>query len=163
MFKEFELPEEDKYKIIALRKQAEQEEPENAQQYETQIQQIMQEALDKFNKAKDALQEKYAKVAEWCNENQKYYVSDEGDYFSVQPIPEMSVEEKSEQVRNTRDAYLAQYVDVVVSNPLRWADMSAEEQDKIKAYRRYLLDIPQNEAFPEVVVLTFEEWSTIDE
>jgi len=163
MFKEFELPEEDKYRIVALRKQAKQEEPEKARELDIQIQQIMEDALENFNKAKEALQEKYAKICDWCNENQQYYISDEGDYFSVQPIPEMSVEEKSEQVRNIRDAYLAQYVDVIVSNPLRWADMTEEQQEAVKAYRKYLLDIPQSENFPDISALTFEEWSNINE
>lgn len=103
-------------------------------------------------------QTEYSQVADWCNENQQYTIVEDGDYFKVEPIPEMSVEEKSEQVRNIRDNYLAQYVDAVVSNPLRWADMSQEEQEAIIQYRRYLLDVPQSEGFPDVEVLDFENW-----
>lgn len=71
---------------------------------------------------------------------------------------QLTTEEKAEQVRMTRNSYLEMYADSVVSNPLRWADMSEEEQQVYKDYRRYLLDITDNEAFPDVEVLTLEEW-----
>ncbi len=67
-------------------------------------------------------------------------------------------EAQSEAMRKIRDSYLVQYVDSVVSNPLRWADMSAEEQQDYKDYRQYLLNVPQSENFPGFEILTFDVW-----
>lgn len=68
------------------------------------------------------------------------------------------VEWKSKEVRNLRNYYLEQYVDSIVSNPLRWNDLSTEEQDNIKNYRRYLLDITDQSGFPKVNLLTYSNW-----
>ncbi len=67
-------------------------------------------------------------------------------------------EAKSEQVRSIRNQYLETYVDPVVSNPLRWGEMIAEEQQEYADYRRYLLDITECAEFPNVEVMTFDEW-----
>ena len=77
--------------------------------------------------------------------NGKYYVG-----------KEKINEALSAAMRKIRDDYLVQYVDSVVSNPLRWADMSAEEQQDYKDYRQYLLNIPQSENFPGFEILTFD-------
>lgn len=79
--------------------------------------------------------------------NGKYYVG-----------KEKINEALSESMRKIRDDYLVQYVDSVVSNPLRWADMSEEEQQDYKDYRKYLLDVPQSENFPGFEILTFDLW-----
>ena len=55
-------------------------------------------------------------------------------------------------VRATRDTTLTNVVDPIVSNPLRWADMTAEKQAEWAAYRRALLDISQQSGFPHDVV-----------
>lgn len=55
-------------------------------------------------------------------------------------------------VRETRSAILAQVVDPLVSNPLRWADLTAESQSAWAAYRRTLLDISLQSGFPHDVV-----------
>lgn len=68
------------------------------------------------------------------------------------------IEWKSKEVRNLRNYYLEQYVDSIVSNPLRWNDLSTEEQDNIKNYRRYLLDITDQGGFPKVNLLTYSNW-----
>lgn len=65
---------------------------------------------------------------------------------------------KEATVRAVRDKYLVEYVDGVVSNPLRWADMPAEEQTQITDYRRYLLDYTTAENWFEQNPLTFDEW-----
>lgn len=65
---------------------------------------------------------------------------------------------KSDKIRKIRDNYLTSYVDPIVTNPLRWGDMSEEEQTQVKNYRSYLLNITDDTSFPEVTVLTFEEW-----
>lgn len=103
-------------------------------------------------------QKEYSLVAEWCNENQQYTIQEDGDYYKVVPIPEPTTEEKAEQVRQLRDQYLQTYVDPLVTNPLRWADLTEQEQENIKAYRQYLLDIPQQEEFPDIEVKAYEEY-----
>ena len=55
-------------------------------------------------------------------------------------------------VRQQRDTILATQVDPIVSNPLRWADLSAEQQAAWAAYRRALLDITAQAGFPHDVV-----------
>ena len=54
-------------------------------------------------------------------------------------------------VRDTRDQKLKHEVDPVVSNPLRWADLSAQEQADVSAYRLALLDVPQQQGFPHTI------------
>jgi len=55
-------------------------------------------------------------------------------------------------VRGERGHRLVSQVDPVVSNPLRWADMTAEKQGEWVAYRRALLDITAQAGFPHSVV-----------
>ncbi len=68
------------------------------------------------------------------------------------------LEWKPDKIRALRNNCLVDYVDPIVGNPLRWADMTAEDQQHIKDYRQYLLAIPELSEFPKVTVLTFEEW-----
>ena len=56
------------------------------------------------------------------------------------------------QVRYDRDILLKDQVDPIVSNPLRWADMTAEQQAAWAAYRTALLDVPTQDGFPHDVV-----------
>lgn len=105
-----------------------------------------------------AAQEEYTAVAEWCNENQQYVITDDGEYFKTARIPEPTTEEKATRVRFVRNSYLERYVDPYVCNPLRWADMTQEEQQDIVNYRLYLLDIPEQPEFPDIEVKTFDEW-----
>ena len=58
----------------------------------------------------------------------------------------------AKQVRRQRDFILATQVDPLISNPLRWGDMTAERQQAWADYRRALLDIPQQPGFPNDVV-----------
>ena len=55
------------------------------------------------------------------------------------------------EVRAERDNLLVA-VDVVVSNPLRWADLSSDKQTEWTVYRQALLDVPQQSGFPSKVV-----------
>jgi hypothetical protein len=54
----------------------------------------------------------------------------------------------AKKVRLQRDRILAAAVDPLVSNPLRWADLSVEQQEAWADYRRALLNIPQQSGFP---------------
>ena len=52
------------------------------------------------------------------------------------------------QVRGERDNILATVVDPLVSNPLRWADLTSDEQAEWSQYRTDLLAVPQQAGFP---------------
>jgi hypothetical protein len=52
------------------------------------------------------------------------------------------------EVRAERDSILAREVDPIVSNPLRWADLTADKQAEWSAYRTALLDITNQDSFP---------------
>ncbi len=54
-------------------------------------------------------------------------------------------------VRNMRDGIIADTVDPIAINPLRWVSMSAATQAAWAAYRQALLDIPQQSGFPHNV------------
>lgn len=108
--------------------------------------------------AAQAAQAEYTEVAKWCNEGGEYMIFDDGEYYKVIAIPEPSTEEKAAQVRAIRNEYLETYVDPYVCNPLRWADMSEQEQQDIVDYRLYLLNIPEQPEFPNIQVMTFDEW-----
>ena len=81
-----------------------------------------------------------------------------GEEFVLNTDPR-AIEYKQNRVREIRNSYLEQYVDPVVSNPLRWADMSEEEKQKYADYRRYLLDYTTGENWWESNPKTFDEWS----
>mgnify|MGYP003634291642 CR=1 FL=1 len=55
------------------------------------------------------------------------------------------------QVRSERDNILTTVVDPLVSNPLRWADLTAAKQAEWSAYRTDLLNVPQQAGFPHTV------------
>lgn len=55
-------------------------------------------------------------------------------------------------VRAERDMKLATEVDPISGNALRWASLTAEQQQAWADYRQALLDIPQQAGFPHDVV-----------
>jgi hypothetical protein len=70
----------------------------------------------------------------------------------VPPTQEVADADAAMVARATRSTILVNTVDPLVSNPLRWADMTAEKQAEWAAYRRALLDISQQSGFPHDVV-----------
>ena len=58
---------------------------------------------------------------------------------------------KANEVRVKRDILLQTEVDPVVTNPLRWADMSTEEKESWSNYRNSLLNITEQTGFPHEV------------
>lgn len=56
------------------------------------------------------------------------------------------------QVRAERDSILVEVVDPLVSNPLRWSDLTTETQGAWATYRSALLDVPQQEGFPYTII-----------
>lgn len=59
--------------------------------------------------------------------------------------------EVAEQVRSERDNILATVVDTLVSNPLRWSDLTAAKQAEWSQYRTDLLNITNQAGFPRKV------------
>ena len=76
-----------------------------------------------------------------------------GSDFSayVAPTQEEIDATLASQVRYERDQKLISQVDPVVSNPLRWDGLSAQEQADVSAYRLALLDVPQQQGFPNTI------------
>jgi len=67
--------------------------------------------------------------------------------FDEAAITAFMLQALADQMRHERDRRLAQ-LDAIVSNPLRWADYTAEQQSVLAAYRQALLDVPQQAGFP---------------
>jgi len=67
-----------------------------------------------------------------------------------EPEPEEPEPTAEEQARWKRDGLLYE-LDAIVSNPLRWNAFTEAEQQKLADYRQALLDVPQQEGFPDVI------------
>ena len=80
-----------------------------------------------------------------------------GEYYALKDSAE-AIQYQMNEVRQLRNQYLVDYVDGVVSNPLRWDDLTPQEQANYRNYRRYLLDFTEGEKWWENQPKTFEEW-----
>jgi len=58
---------------------------------------------------------------------------------------------QSHVVRLQRDTLLETEVDPIVTNPLRWAELTTKQQNAWIQYRTNLLNIPEQEGFPNTV------------
>jgi len=54
-------------------------------------------------------------------------------------------------IRAERDNILSQIVDPLVSNPLRWSDLTSDKQSEWSQYRVDLLNVPQQSGFPNTI------------
>jgi hypothetical protein len=76
-----------------------------------------------------------------------------GDVEAYVPPTQQELDAAAAMVaRQQRDYLLATEVDPIVTNPLRWADLTTEQQDAWAAYRRALLDITDQAGFPQNIV-----------
>jgi hypothetical protein len=73
-----------------------------------------------------------------------------GEFGTIAPYvaPVITTEMKAYRVRDQRGQLLGQ-MDAVISNPLRWASMTSEQQAAWTTYRQALLDVPQQAGFPD--------------
>lgn len=62
----------------------------------------------------------------------------------------MTLEERSTLQRNRRNKFLYSYVDSI--NPVRWATYTELQKQQLIDYRQALLDVPQQEGFPDNIV-----------
>ena len=67
---------------------------------------------------------------------------------------------KKQMIRDIRNRLLEKEVDPIVSNPLRWADMSEEDQNDYLGYRLYLLNYTEKPMWWEKEPSNFEEWKS---
>ena len=99
----------------------------------------------------------YAQVAEWCNESGKYTIEDDGSYYKVVAIPELtppSEDELKAQVRAVRDSYL-QATDFT---QLPDAPFTTEEKALYAEYREYLRNYTQKENWWLENPMDFNSW-----
>ena len=66
----------------------------------------------------------------------------------VAPTEEEILADATIEVRGLRDGMLDRLVDPIVSNPLRWAEMTEEKKEEWKQYRLDLLNVPTQDKFP---------------
>ena len=69
----------------------------------------------------------------------------------VAPTQEELDESLSLALRYERDAILVEEVDPIVTNPLRWADLTEDKQAEWTQYRTDLLNLPDQVGFPNTV------------
>lgn len=106
----------------------------------------------------------YEAMAKVCNEKQELTIVDyRPDYFSLEKIPEPTVEEKSNQVKSIRNQYFSDILarcdryEKQKSGLLPTTDTYDTYLNLLK-YLQYLRDVPQSVNFPNIEVLTFDEW-----
>lgn len=64
---------------------------------------------------------------------------------------DQKIQALSAENRAIRDRMLKLDVDPIVTNPLRWADLTTEKQNEWTQYRNNLLNVPQQAGFPNTV------------
>lgn len=74
----------------------------------------------------------------------------------VPPTSEEIITRQAAQARAERDRQLRENVDVMVSNNLRWNDLTDEQRTEWTNYRTALLGVPQQSGFPQNI-----NWPTI--
>ncbi len=70
-----------------------------------------------------------------------------GSNFTKITQSELDTKESSLQ-RAIRDLRLTEEVDPLVTNPLRWAELTSDQQTAWTTYRTDLLNVPQQSGFP---------------
>lgn len=75
--------------------------------------------------------------------------------ISVEPVSQEEIDmrpkETEESVRSYRSWLLKEEVDAIAGNALRWGALTTDQQQAWADYRQALLDVPQQEGFPETI------------
>lgn len=80
-------------------------------------------------------------------------MSANGDVAAYVPPTQAELDEQAAAaVRAERDMKLATEVDPIAGNALRWASLTAEQQQAWADYRQALLDVPSQSGFPHDIV-----------
>lgn len=73
-------------------------------------------------------------------------MTDEEVEEHINPTP--TTEQPEAQARAKRDGLLRE-LDAIVTNPLRWSTFDDTQKQALADYRQALLDVPQQDGFPE--------------
>ncbi len=74
--------------------------------------------------------------------------------FQIQEIPLLSDEEKAQNLRNERNELL-RCTDFTQINDSPFGE---KEKSSYAAYRQYLRDLPAQQGFPNITILSYENW-----
>lgn len=105
--------------------------------------------------------QEYADFAVYCNEN-KYEIIDKGEYLEAVPTIQTAAEKASDIRKQRKD--LINFIKWRVERYKTQKKLGIETADneetyiQILQYLQYLRDIPLNDDFPDVTLLSFEEW-----
>lgn len=96
-------------------------------------------------------------AANWLNANpeSKLQITIVDGHEEIAAIPEPTDEEKAADKRAERNILLDATDKYMISD----FPITDEEREKYKAYRTYLRDLPASDLFPNIDVLTFDEWN----
>ena len=99
---------------------------------ENKIKDILAKAEENFEQKQELLRKKYSEVAEWCNDNQLYTITEDENYYKVELIPEPSQEELNKREIEWLKAYLSDtdYVVVKIAEGVATAEQYAEILEK---------------------------------
>lgn len=97
-------------------------------------------------------------AAIFCNKNNLQIVQIETmngkKRYRIQKIPILSDEEKAQLLRAERNEFL-RLTDFTQIND---SPFSEEEKSSYSAYRQYLRDLPAQQGFPNITVLSYTDW-----
>lgn len=80
-------------------------------------------------------------------------MSANGDVAAYVPPTQEEIDAfAAEEARAERDLKLIAEVDQIAGNALRWASLTADQQQAWADYRQALLDVPQQSGFPHEVI-----------
>ena len=88
-------------------------------------------------------------------------ILEEGNILPFIPPDDITGEDALNIIRSKRDNILTNDIDPIVTNPLRWADLTIEEQTTWADYRKELLDI--TETFQNVLYIWDSETKNMKE
>lgn len=114
----------------------------------------------KDNKIMATTEEKqdYSEFGWTVEETSEDIIQIDGLLYRESEAGELLAEKQREEVRRLRNIYLTNYVDVIVTNPLRWVELSESDKQQIIDYRRYLLDYTNNKNWWQTMPQNFSEF-----
>ena len=95
--------------------------------------------------------ENYTAGAIWCNAN---HARINPETYVIEEIPELTVNEKEKRVRLIRNGYSIKTDKYMLPD----YPVTDTEKEKIRSYRQYLRNLPQQKNFPDVFVISLNEW-----
>ena len=85
----------------------------------------------------------------------KIVVNAKSGFVETVPLTPEEVAEAKKNLdvveRNKRNTLLKEEVDAIAGNALRWGALTPEQQQAWADYRQALLDVPQQDGFPETI------------